>query len=72
MASTESTLKYHMQINTNENPSNDNSDTVSNKSLPITNHLENSATRSTRKISSSSVHSTTSVPAINGDEAHKQ
>lgn len=72
VASTESTLKYHMQINTDENPPNDNSDTVSNKSLPLANHLENSTTRSTRKISSSSVHSTTSVPAINGDEAHKQ
>jgi hypothetical protein len=66
VASTETTLKYHMQINTdelnNENETNvsseKNSDSVGKKRID-------------RKLSSTSVHSNTSVSAIIGEEAKK-
>ena len=60
-----------MQINTDENSINENSDTISMKSFSLAHKSESSAARGTRKNSSSSVQSNTSVSAINGDDSNK-
>ena len=65
VASTETTLKYHMQINTDE-LNNENETNVSNEK-----NSESIGKRIDRKLSSTSVHSNTSVSAIIGDEAKK-
>ena len=66
VASTETTLKYHMQINTDE-LNNENETNVSNEK----NSESIGKKRIDRKLSSGSVHSNTSVSAIIGDEAKK-
>ena len=82
VASTETTLKYYMQINTdelkiekeeNEAEQRLNSDNIKKAASSVQNNSEksHSVIRNDRKFSSTSSHSNSSVAAINGDETIK-